>query len=130
MATVKGVVMDAKALAENLRDKMKREVKIVLPKKEEEGGEAKDKEGSGCHKAAEIIGGWGKVEGQRMEFQGACGYGQCVNGERTQPYEPYEPVLPTPYGRSYPPTPPPHTYFGYADYSMPLNENPNACSVM
>ncbi|XP_039165792.1 TMV resistance protein N-like [Eucalyptus grandis] len=103
-ATVKGV-MDAKALAENLRYKMKRKVEIVpqkkeeegeileegeivLQKKEKEGGEAKDKEGGGCHKEAEIIGGWGKVEGQRMEFRGACGYGQCVYGERTHLFAP------------------------------------------
>ncbi|KAI6679884.1 hypothetical protein NL676_033765 [Syzygium grande] len=117
-ATVKGV-MDAEALAENLRDKMKWEVEIVLLNKEKEGGKATDKEvgwenrkGGDYHKAAEITGGWGKVESQRMEFQGACGYGHCAYRERTGSY------ATMPYG-----------YYprGIAIFS---DENASACSVM
>ncbi|XP_030440552.2 heavy metal-associated isoprenylated plant protein 3-like [Syzygium oleosum] len=92
---------------------------IVLPKKEKKGGEATDKEGGGknkkggdYHKAAEITGGWGKAESQRMEFQRACGYGHCAYGERTRSYAPI-----------------PYAYYQY-DSQFLSDENPNACSVM
>jgi len=117
-ATVRGA-MDAKALAENLREQMKRAVEIVPPKKDKDGGEAKDKEGgggknrnvggSGCSckaAAAGIVGGcwWEKAEGQRMEYQGPYGYGYG-GGVYWEPMHLHAPQL-------------------FSD------ENPNACSVM
>ncbi|KAL3750983.1 hypothetical protein ACJRO7_011894 [Eucalyptus globulus] len=120
-ATVRGA-MDAKALAENLREQMKRAVEIVPPKKDKDGGEAKDKEGgggknrnvggSGCSckgaagAAAGIVGGcwWEKAEGQRMEYQGPCGYGYG-GGVYWEPMHLHAPQL-------------------FSD------ENPNACSLM
>ncbi|XP_030552078.1 heavy metal-associated isoprenylated plant protein 3-like [Rhodamnia argentea] len=101
-ATVRGA-MEAKALAESLREHMKRAVEIVPPKKEKEsggsGGEAKDKKGGG--------GCGGRVEGQRMEYQGArgCGYGYGYGGVYWEAVQLHAPQL-------------------FSD------ENPNACSVM
>ncbi|KAF8039937.1 hypothetical protein BT93_B2224 [Corymbia citriodora subsp. variegata] len=117
-ATVRGA-MDAKVLAENLREQMKRAVEIVPPKKDKDGGgEAKDKEGGGGGKnknvgggkvaaAAEMMGCWERVEGQRVEYQGpsGCGYGYGYGGVYWEPMHLQAPQL-------------------FSD------ENPNACSVM
>ncbi|XP_071724696.1 heavy metal-associated isoprenylated plant protein 3 [Rutidosis leptorrhynchoides] len=98
-ATVRGA-MDAKALAENLREQMKRAVEIVPPKKDKDGGEAKDKEGGGGGKNRNV----GGTEGQRMEYQGPYGYGYG-GGVYWEPMHLHAPQL-------------------FSD------ENPNACSVM
>ncbi|XWS53330.1 hypothetical protein CRYUN_Cryun11dG0147600 [Craigia yunnanensis] len=85
LVTVKGT-MDVKALAEALKDKLKKKVEIVPPKKEKDGnqeggenggggggGKKKNKGGNGGggdggNEANAAGGGGGKIEGSRMEF--------------------------------------------------------------
>ncbi|KAI3412277.1 uncharacterized protein J3R85_017526 [Psidium guajava] len=116
-ATVRGA-MDAKALAESLREQMKRAVEIVPPKKEKEGGgETKDKKGCG------------RVEGQRMEYHGVCGYG--CGGVYWEPMHLHPPQL---FSDGHPNA---CSHGGVHWEPMHLHapqlfsdENPNACSVM
>lgn len=132
LVTVKGT-MDAKALAENLKEKLRRQVDIVPPKKEKEGdGEKKEgNDGGGGKKKGGKGGGGGggdagqeenagniaKFEGNRMEFMPPPGHGFWVaNG----------------YGFNY--------GYGYGQGGLVgehlhapqifSDENPNACSVM
>ncbi|XP_059659453.1 heavy metal-associated isoprenylated plant protein 3-like [Cornus florida] len=116
--TVKGA-MDAKALAESLKDRLRRSVEIVPPakkekeggggggeKKEKGGGEKKEK-GGGQDKAAAVGGGGGESAGGYMAEENRMEYGY--------PY-PYV------YGSG-------HVAHDHAP-QMFSDENPNACSVM
>ncbi|XP_011004790.1 PREDICTED: uncharacterized protein LOC105111195 [Populus euphratica] len=156
LVTVKGT-MDVKALAETLKERLKRPVDIVPPKKEKEGGKEADNaaEGGGGKKK----GGGGNGGGQdaaaaaakmeeinRMEFavQPGFGYmGQPIygNGYVGQPvYASHGPDYGHGYGFGHAP------YQGYGFGHAPLqgyrpvqaypdhlqfnDENPNACSIM
>ncbi|KAK7823267.1 heavy metal-associated isoprenylated plant protein 3 [Quercus suber] len=90
LVTVKGT-MDAKALAESLKDRLKRSVEVVPPKKEKEGGggDGDKKDGGGGKKKGGGDG--GKEQGggggsgnvmmeNRMEFMGHPGFGYQDNG--------------------------------------------------
>lgn len=135
LVTVKGT-MDAKALTENLKEKLRRPVEIVPPKKDKEkekqekesndnggGGGGKKKKGgdAGGNGGQEAEG--GKMEGNKMEYVGmipGAGYG---------------------FGYQYP-MPPMMPMHGVYEYGYPVggppmhapqifsDENPNACSVM
>lgn len=112
LVTVKGAI-DVKALAEALKEKLKRPVEIV-PAKKEGGGEKKEKSdggGGGGEKAASAGGGGGdgglKVEGNRMVQHGPQ----------------YEYGHPSMYGAGY-----------ISDHvhapQLFSDENPNACVIM
>ncbi|MBA0851790.1 hypothetical protein Goshw_026228 [Gossypium schwendimanii] len=139
MVTVKGT-MDVKALAEALKDKLKKSVEIVPPKKEKDGkneggengggGDGGKKKNKGGNGGAEDGGhgdggGGGKMEGSKMEFM-------------VQPQFGYMPAYPgyghPGYGFGYG-----HGYSGYVPgYPVPVHpphhifndENPNACAIM
>ncbi|KAJ6904601.1 heavy metal-associated isoprenylated plant protein 3-like isoform X2 [Populus alba x Populus x berolinensis] len=158
LVTVKGT-MDVKALAETLKERLKRPVDIVPPKKEKEGGKEAENaaEGGGGKKK----GGGGNGGGQdaaaaaaaakleeinRMEFtvQPGFGYmGQPIygNGYVGQPvYASHGPD----YGYGYEFGHAPHQGYGfghaphqgyrpvqaYPDHLQFNDENPNACSIM
>ncbi|CAH9094547.1 unnamed protein product [Cuscuta europaea] len=120
LVTVTGS-MDVKALCENLKKHLKREVEIVPPKKE--GGEKKEKGGDGAggnEKAEKEKGKGGKKEG------GGGGGGEKsveeVNRMQVQVGYPYM------YGSGYVQDP---MYYHYPPApQMFSDENPNACSVM
>ncbi|CAA7410601.1 unnamed protein product [Spirodela intermedia] len=113
--TVKGT-MDAKALPEYLKQKLKRSVSVVGPKKDdgggekkkEGGGEKKKEEGGGGEKKKEEGGGAAKAvaEANKMEFHGLGGFGVYA---------------PPQYGYNV------NTFHAPQYFS---DENPNACSVM
>ncbi|KAK8601454.1 hypothetical protein V6N13_058840 [Hibiscus sabdariffa] len=141
LVTVKGT-MDVKALAEALKDKLKKNVEIVPLKKEKEGkneggenggggdgggGKKKNKGGNGGagdggNETAATGGGGGKMEGNRMEFMvqpqfgympSYPGYGHPGYGhQQGHGYVPGYPVS----------VHPPHHLFN--------DENPNACAIM
>lgn len=136
--TVKGT-MDAKALAEVLKERLKRPVEIVPPKKEKEkekndekesnggdnnnsggnGGSKKKKGGGGGGGGQEVgDGGGGKMEESRMEYfpMGVPGSGY---GHGYQIHGGYE------YGY-----PVGGYYHQPAAPQMFSDENPNACVVM
>ncbi|XP_057483513.1 heavy metal-associated isoprenylated plant protein 3-like [Actinidia eriantha] len=124
LVTVKGT-MDMKALAETLKEKFKRPVEIVPPKKD--GGENKVKEGSGGEKG-KGGGGGGKGKGGGEEGQAASGVGGGSGGVQVEQSQ----IQHVQYGY-------PNTYiygyeFGYPAVHPPpqifSDENPNACSVM
>ncbi|KAL6987365.1 hypothetical protein U1Q18_013114 [Sarracenia purpurea var. burkii] len=66
LVTVTGT-MDAKDLAPYLKEKLRRSVDVVPPKKEEGGGEKKEKEGGGDQKPKEGGGGEKKNGGEKKE---------------------------------------------------------------
>ncbi|KAJ7947866.1 Heavy metal-associated isoprenylated plant protein [Quillaja saponaria] len=112
--TVKGS-MDAKALAENLKEKLKRKVEVVPPKQEKEkekggNGDGGKKKGGGENggqqeeKTSDHNGG-GKMEANKMEVAPGQVYG---------------------YGYGYGPVYMEHMHAP----QMFSDENPNACSVM
>lgn len=124
--TVRGA-MDAKALAEALKERLKRPVEIVPPKKEKEekesnSGGKKKKNGGGDEggdggkedKADKNVGGGGgKMEGHKMEqMVDLPGVGYYGNPYLLSGYEYGYPV-----GQVHAP-------------QMFSDENPNACSVM
>lgn len=132
LVTVKGT-MDAKALTEFLKLRLKRSVEIVPPKKEKDkndkessnsgdnvggGGKKKKKGGDGGDGGEKDSGGEGKmVEGNRMEYLGPPGFGYG--------YGYHYPILPAYYEYGYP--------VGHVHAPAPQifsDENPNACSVM
>ncbi|WVZ03242.1 hypothetical protein V8G54_024048 [Vigna mungo] len=128
--TVKGT-MDVKALAENLMEKLRREVVVVPPKKEKEGDKEgeNDKEGSGKKKKNGGGGGGGnsnegvieKIDYSRMEYmpQPAFGFGYGYGHGNSGGYS-YVPVYPEQM-HFHMHAPPPQIF---------SDENPNACSVM
>ena len=93
LVIVKGT-MDAKALAESLKDRLKRDVEVVPPKKEKEGGggdgDKKDGGGGGGGGKKKGGGDGGKEQGgggggnvmmeNRMEVLGHPGFGYYDNG--------------------------------------------------
>lgn len=128
--TVKGT-MDMKALAEALKERLKRPVEIVQPKKE--NAEKKEKGGGGGAKKEKGGGEEGKTGG---DSGGNDGGGQMVEENRIQ-YVPQE--YPNTYmygfGLGYPPMEQyhhaPHMVEQYHHApQMFSDENPNACSVM
>ncbi|KAG5515584.1 hypothetical protein RHGRI_036579 [Rhododendron griersonianum] len=117
--TVKGT-MDMKALAEALKERLKRPVEIVQPKKD--NAEKKEKGGGGGAKKEKGGGEEGKTGG---DGGGNDGGGQMVEENRIQ-YVPQE--YPNTYmygfGQGYPVEQYHHAPQMFSD------ENPNACSVM
>ncbi|CAB4282720.1 unnamed protein product [Prunus armeniaca] len=138
LVTVKGS-MDMKELAETLKEKLKRPVDIVPPKKEKEKEKEKGENnggggGGGDKKKKEEEGGngGGKMEGHKMEYPvGLPGFGQVPYGMV------YGPGFGAGYG--YPPhalppqtLPPQAPYMGNPLHAPQMfsDENPNACSIM
>jgi hypothetical protein len=136
LVSVKGT-MDAKALAQSLMDKLKRQVVVVQPKKEKEGeGEKKDGDGGGGKKKG---GGGGGGDGGQEEAGGGGVKGDQGNKMITAPpgygnigYGNGYPYPPYPYGNG-------HGYgYGHGGFvedhlhapQMFSDENPNACSIM
>ncbi|XP_040992267.1 heavy metal-associated isoprenylated plant protein 3-like [Juglans microcarpa x Juglans regia] len=138
LVTVKGT-MDTKALAQNLKERLKRQVEIVPPKKEKEGGgeggEKKDGNGGGGGKKKgggggdagqeENAAGIAKVEGNRMDQfmvqPPGHGFGYGYGNFYGHGYQGYG-----------------HPGYGYGGMvgehvhapQIFSDENPNACSVM
>ncbi|XP_059667598.1 heavy metal-associated isoprenylated plant protein 3-like [Cornus florida] len=153
LVTVKGT-MDAKELASYLREKLKRNVEVVPPKKEGGGGEKKEgsggdkkeKGGGGDKKEGEVkAGGDGKrndetkLEMNKMEYYGGYNpysYYSVPSSSQGYANEGYGQVIPfnegyvnPGYAMEYshaPPYLPPHLHAP----QMFSDENPNACSVM
>ncbi|KAE8037778.1 hypothetical protein FH972_010340 [Carpinus fangiana] len=141
LVSVKGT-MDAKALAQSLMDKLKRQVVVVQPKKEKEGeGEKKDGDGGGGGKKKGGGGGGGGDGGQEE----AGGGGGGVKGDQGNKMN--QMIMAPPgygnigYGNGYPY--PPYPYgnghgYGHGGFvgdhlhapQMFSDENPNACSIM
>ncbi|TYI16150.1 hypothetical protein ES332_A08G234700v1 [Gossypium tomentosum] len=138
MVTVKGT-MDVKALAEALKDKLKKHVEIVAPKKEKDGnkeggdGGKKNNKGGGEDGGNEANG--GKMEGNRMEFMlppqfghmpsyipGYPGYGH--------PAYAYGNPYPNPHGHGYPGYVPGYPVYVNPPHQMFNDENTNACAIM
>ena len=132
--------MDVKALAESLKDKLKRPVEIVPPKKDDGGGGGEKKGKDGDKKKAD---GGGKIEeGVKAENYSLHesmmpGYGFAVGPGQIYPPQPhpaaqmYAPGYGLGYGPGYAPG------YGYGYPGQPVHapqmfsdENPNACSVM
>ncbi|XP_039014847.1 heavy metal-associated isoprenylated plant protein 3-like [Hibiscus syriacus] len=137
VVTVKGT-MDVKALAGALKDKLKKNVEIVAPKKDKDinkesggdGGGKKNKGGNGED-------GGGKMEGNRMEFMAqpqfryAPGYMPGYPGYENPGYgyghgNPYT----HPHGHGYHGYVPGYPVYGNPPHQMFNDENPNACSIM
>jgi hypothetical protein len=156
LVTVKGT-MDVKALAETLKERLKRPVDIVPPKKEKEGGKEADNaaEGGGGKKkgggqdaaAAAAAAAAAKLEEiNRMQFTVQPGLGYMDqptygNGYVGQPvYASHGPDYGYGYGFGHAP----HQGYGfghaphqgyrpvqaYPDHLQFNDENPNACSIM
>ncbi|PPS00044.1 hypothetical protein GOBAR_AA20603 [Gossypium barbadense] len=138
LVTVKGT-MDVKALAEVLKDKLKKNVEIVLPKKEKDG----NKENGGNEVNAVPSGGGGaKVEGNRMEFmvQPEYGYGYMPGYPGYMPSYPgygypgygygYGHPHPHGHGHCYPAYVPNYPVFVHPPHQMFNDENPNACAIL
>ncbi|XP_062157548.1 heavy metal-associated isoprenylated plant protein 3-like [Alnus glutinosa] len=150
---VKGT-MDAKALAQSLRKKLKRQVDIVLLKEEKEGeeGEKKDGDGGGGGKKVGGGGDGGQEEANAKVDQGnkiimaPPGYGNIVCGNGYG-YPPYVHVhlhghgygYGNGNGYGYPPNGHGYGYgYGHGGFvgehlhapQMFSDESPNACSIM
>lgn len=136
LVTVKGM-MDSKALAESLEEKMKRSVAIVPPKNKEGGS------GSGSEENNNTGGGGGGKKKKEKDSGGVGGGeaetdGGVVEGKSGEyvglPMPPsYGPVYGPPgYGPVHAhPYPYPYTYGNNLHApQMFSDENPNACSVM
>ncbi|XP_022755592.1 heavy metal-associated isoprenylated plant protein 3-like isoform X2 [Durio zibethinus] len=136
LVTVKGT-MDVKALAEALKDKLKKDVEIVPPKKEKDGNKEGGKNGGGGKKNKGGNGGeGGNMEGNRMESMvpSEFGYIPVYPG-----YMPGFPGYEHPgygYGHGHPQW---HAYPGYVPgYPVPVHqpdqmfndENPTACAIL
>ncbi|PPR93853.1 hypothetical protein GOBAR_AA26824 [Gossypium barbadense] len=109
MVTVKGT-MDVKALAEALKDKLKKSVEIVPPKKEKDGKNEGGENGGG---------------GSKMEFmvQPQFGYMPAYSG-----YE--HPGYGFGYGHGYSGYVPGYPVSVHPPHHMFNDENPNACAIM
>ncbi|KAI8524118.1 hypothetical protein RHMOL_Rhmol13G0124700 [Rhododendron molle] len=118
--TVKGT-MDMKALAEALKERLKRPVEIVQPKKD--NAEKKEKGGGGGAKKEK--GGGGEEGKTGGDGGGNDGGGQMVEENRIQ-YVPQE--YPNTYMYGFGPGYPVEQY--HHAPQMFSDENPNACSVM
>ncbi|XP_038992709.1 heavy metal-associated isoprenylated plant protein 3-like [Hibiscus syriacus] len=148
LVTVKGT-MDVKALAGALKDKLKKNVEIVAPKKEKDGNKEDGESGGGGGEKKKNKGGNGgedgggsggaKMEGNRMEFmaqpqfgyapvymQGYPGYGHPGYGYGYGHGNPY----PHPHGHGYPGYVPGHPVYVNPRHQMFNDENPNACSIL
>jgi len=134
LVCVKGT-MDAKALAQSLRKKLKRQVDIVLLKEEKEGeeGEKKDGDGGGGGKKGGGGGDGGQEEANAKVDQGnkmimaLPGYGNIGYGNGYG-YPPYGPGPGHGHGYGYG-----HGGFVGEHLHAPQmfsDENPNACSIM
>nr|GMD20369.1 heavy metal-associated isoprenylated plant protein 3-like [Ipomoea batatas] len=130
VVTVTGA-MDMKALAENLKKHLKRDVEIVPPKKEGGGGGEKKEKGAGGgnEKGNDKGKGGGKKEGGG----GGGGDGEknkeeAANKMQVQLGYPYQGPYPYMYGPGYVQD---QMYYNYPHApQMFSDENPNACSVM
>nr|KJB56220.1 hypothetical protein B456_009G110700 [Gossypium raimondii] len=144
LVTVKGT-MDVKALAEVLKDKLKKNVEIVLPKKEKDGNkEGGNAGGDGGNEANAVPSGGGgaKVEGNRMEFlvQPEYGYGYMPSYPGYMPSYPgygypgygygYGHPHPHGHGHCYPAYVPNYPVFVHPPHQMFNDENPNACAIL
>lgn len=103
--------MDVKALIENLEEKLKRKVAVVVPKKDkDDGGDGGDKNKSG----GEVSGGGGVTDGNRLDYAAVPvpvpGYGYGYGAPYGYGNSGFGQHLPSP--------------------QMFSDENPNACSVM
>jgi copper chaperone CopZ len=159
LVTVKGT-MEPKDLVEYLKEKLKRNVDMVAPKKEEEkkekegGGEKKEKDGGGEKKEKKEDGGGekkvdggdqAKVEVNKMEYQYPMQSpmywyeGQSSNYAMDQ-YQPgygghhdQQHYMMNNHGGGYPMQPPQVPYYMHPNNPPPQmfsDENPNACSLM
>lgn len=126
LVTVKGT-MDVKALQPYLKEKLKRGVDIVPPKKEggdkkEGGGGEKAKGGDGGGEKKGGGDGGAKVEASKMDYFGygsGFGYGGFEYGHHN-----VHPIV-------NPNAPPPPQYGQYVHAPQIFSdENPNACSIM
>ncbi|GMI81884.1 HEAVY METAL ASSOCIATED PROTEIN 53, EAVY METAL-ASSOCIATED ISOPRENYLATED PLANT PROTEIN3 [Hibiscus trionum] len=157
LVTVKGT-MDVKALAEALKDKLKKNVEIVPPPKKEKesnkdggndggnsggggGGKKNKKGGNGGNDAnsnAATDGGGGgknKTEGNRMGFMAqpeyGYGYTPCYPGYGQPGYGYYYGhPLPHGYGHCYPGYGPNYPVFVHPPHQMFNDENANACAIL
>ncbi|KAK8697939.1 hypothetical protein V6N13_114071 [Hibiscus sabdariffa] len=137
LVTVKGT-MDVKALAGALKDKLKKNVEIVAPKKEKDGSNKGEESGGGGgknNKGGNGENGGGKMEGNRMEFMAQPQFGYAPG---------YMPAYPgyghpgygygyghgNPHGHGYPGYVPGYPVYVNPPHQMFNDENPNACSVM
>lgn len=146
LVSVKGT-MDAKALAQSLQDKLKRQVDVVLPKKEKAGeGEKKDdggggggkKKGGGGDAGQEEAGGGGNAKGDQGNklIMAPSGYGNIGYGNG-YPY-PYENGHGYGHGGFVGGDHLPAHGYGHGGFvgdhlhapQMFSDENPNACSIM
>jgi hypothetical protein len=159
LVTVKGT-MEPKDLIEYLKEKLKRNVDMVPPKKEEAkkekdgGGEKKEKDGGGEKKEKKEDGGGekkvdggdqAKVEVNKMEYQYPMQSpmywyeGQSSNYAMDQ-YQPgygghhdQQHYMMNNHGGGYPMQPPQVPYYMHPNNPPPQmfsDENPNACSLM
>ncbi|KAJ6309632.1 hypothetical protein OIU76_014553 [Salix suchowensis] len=151
LVTVKGT-MDVKALAETLKERLKRPVDIVPPKKEKEGGKDADNGAEGGGGKKKGGGGKGGVQDgeaaakmeeiNRMEFTVQPGFwpgfgyaGQPIYGNGYVGHPVYASHGPE-YGNRYGFGHAPHQGYGpgpvqgYPGHLQFNDENPNACSVM
>ncbi|XWS74344.1 hypothetical protein CRYUN_Cryun02cG0206700 [Craigia yunnanensis] len=150
LVTVKGT-MDVKALAEALKDKLKKNVEIVPPKKEKDGnnesgengggggGKKKNKGDNGCgdggNEANAVVVGGGKTEGNRLEFivqpqfgympgypgYGHLGYGYGYGHPQSHRHG---------HGHAYPGYVPGYPMSVHPPHQMFNDENPNACAIL
>jgi len=121
LVCVKGT-MDAKALAQSLNEKLKRQVDVVQPKKEKEGGEKKGGGGDGGQEEANA-----KVDQGNKMIMALPGYGNIGYGNGYG-YPPYGPGPGHGHGYGYG-----HGGFVGEHLHAPQmfsDENPNACSIM
>ncbi|KAK8683621.1 hypothetical protein V6N13_039675 [Hibiscus sabdariffa] len=152
LVTVKGT-MDVKALAEALKDKLKKNVEIVPLKKEKEGkkeggenggggggdgggGKKKNKgsnggAGDGGNETAAPATGGGKMEGNRMEFvvQPQFGYMPSYPGYGHPGYG-YGYGHQQAHGHGYPGYVPGYPVSVHPPHHLFNDENPNACAIM
>nr|GEW12402.1 heavy metal-associated domain, HMA [Tanacetum cinerariifolium] len=139
LVTVKGT-MNTKELVPHLKEKFKRNVDVVPPKKEEnKGGEAKEK--SGGDKKKKESGGDGDAReakqpsGGEDKKKGIEDYGVGPSSSNGYVYQGYNHGNVMGYSHAAPPLPPPSMYINdprvyQADTGMFSDENPNGCSVM
>ncbi|XVE59041.1 hypothetical protein DITRI_Ditri05aG0013000 [Diplodiscus trichospermus] len=147
LVTVKGT-MDVKALAKDLKDKLKKKVEIVPPKKEkdgnneggENGGGGKKKNKGGGDGGNEANAGGAKMEGNKMEYvvqpefgymPGYPGYMPGYPGYRHPGYGyGYGHSHPHPHGHAYPGYVPGYPVSLHPPHQMFNDENPNACAIL
>ncbi|XVE79810.1 hypothetical protein DITRI_Ditri14bG0086000 [Diplodiscus trichospermus] len=153
LVTVKGT-MDVKALAEALKNKLKKNVEIVPRKKEKDGnkeggenggggssGKKKKNKGGNGGNEANAVGGGGKMEENRMEFMVQpkpgympAGYPGYMPGYPGYGHPGYGHPHPHPqghgHGHGYPGYMPGYSVSVYPPHQMFNDENPNACAIL